>query len=109
MPKRKKTEGGSVPKPLLRFDRVVYEKATFRLRQGTLQQIYEYVLYVKDMTGGEPTSDELVDRGMQRLFDADRGFRAWLQHRDRQGGIGINPAYASEQATGAVTRDDLAS
>ncbi len=105
MPKRKKNEAGSVLKPLLRFDRVIYEKATFRLRQITLQQIYEYVCYVKEMTGGEPPSDELVDRGMQRLFDADRGFREWLQRRDRQEGIGINPARASEPATSTVTED----
>ena len=39
------------------------------------------------MTGDEPAPDELVDRGMQRLFDADRGFRQWLQ--ERQGRLGV--------------------
>ena len=38
-------------------------------------------MYLKEVTGDEPTQDEIVDRGMQRLFDADRGFRQWLQRK----------------------------
>ena len=67
----------------------MYEKASFRLRQDVLQQIAEYVLYVKEMGGEEPTPDELVDRGMQRLFDADRGFHQWRQHKQSQGGLSV--------------------
>lgn len=80
MPGRKNVEG-VLRNPLLRFERTAYEKASFRLRQDILQQIAEYVLYVKEMTGAEPTPDELVDRSMQRLFDADRGFRQWRQRQ----------------------------
>lgn len=86
MPRKKKTDG-MVRKPLLRFERIVYEKASFRLRQDVLQQIAEYVLYVKEMAGEEPTPDELIDRGMQRLFDADRGFHEWRQQKQEQGGL----------------------
>lgn len=81
MPRRKKNAEGELHKPLLRIERIVYEKASFRLRKDVLQNIAEYVLYVKEMTGDEPSPDELVDRGMQRLFDADRGFRQWLQRK----------------------------
>jgi hypothetical protein len=44
--------------------------------------------YLKEVTGDEPTQDEIVDRGMQRLFDADRGFRQWLQKEATQDGSG---------------------
>lgn len=89
MPRRKNTDG-ELRKPLLRFERIVYEKASFRLRQDVLQQITDYVLYVKEVAGEEPTPDELIDRGMQRLFDADRGFQQWRQNKAEQSGIGTS-------------------
>lgn len=96
MPRRRKNAEGEVRKPLLRFERVVYEKASFRVRQDVLQQIAEYVLYVKEMTGDDPTPDELVDRGMQRLFDADRGFRQWLQDKEGKGGLDVRTETVQE-------------
>jgi len=93
---RKKNIDGELRKPLLRFERVVYEKASFRLRQDVLHQIGDYVLYVKEVAGEEPTPDELVDRGMQRLFDADRGFYQWRQHRQEQDGTGVRTETVQE-------------
>ena len=68
-----------VHKPLIRIERTVYEKATFKLSLALLSNLYHYVVYVKDVTGDEASQDEIVEKGMQRLFDADRGFRQWLQ------------------------------
>ncbi|MBS1808793.1 MAG: DUF2274 domain-containing protein [Acidobacteria bacterium] len=90
MPRKKNTDG-ELRKPLLRFERIVYEKASFRLRQDVLQQIAEYVLYVKEVAGEEPTPDELIDRGMQRLFDADRGFYQWRQQKQSPSELKCNP------------------
>ena len=87
MPRRRKNDDGELRRPLLRIERIVYDKASFRLRKDVLHHIAEYVLYVKEMTGDEPTQDELVDKGMQRLFDADRGFRQWLQRKAPQEGL----------------------
>src|SRR5215510_10459353 len=75
MPKGKRKVEDKVRRPLIRIERVFYEKASFKLRTDVLANIEQYVLYIKEMTGDEPTPDELVDRGMQRLFDSDRGFR----------------------------------
>jgi hypothetical protein len=86
MPKGKRNAEAKVRRPLIRIERVFYEKASFRLRTDVLANIGQYVLYIKEMTGDEPTPDELVDRGMQRLFDSDRGFRQWLQQKDSQNG-----------------------
>lgn len=97
---RKKNADGELRKPLLRFERIVYERASFRLRQDVLRQIAEYVLYVKEVTGEEPTLDELVDRGMQRLFDADRGFQQWRNHRPKQGGLEIRTETVQEPQSG---------
>jgi hypothetical protein len=75
-----------VRRPLIRIERVFYEKASFKLRTDVLANIEQYVLYIKEMTGDEPTPDELVDRGMQRLFDSDRGFRQWLHQTSSKNG-----------------------
>lgn len=93
---RKRNVDGALRKPLLRFERIVYERASFRLRQDVLRQIAEYVLYVKEVAGEEPTLDELVDRGMQRLFDADRGFQQWRTQRPKQGGLAVSPKIVQE-------------
>jgi hypothetical protein len=84
MPKGKRNMEGKARKPLIRIERVFYEKASFKLRTDVIGNIVEYAQYIKEMTGDEPTPDELVDRGMQRLFDADRGFRQWLQKKGGQ-------------------------
>ncbi len=102
MPRKKNVEG-ELRQPLLRFERVVYEKASFRLRQDVLQQIADYVLYVKEMAGEEPTPDELVDRGMQRLFDADRGFHQWRQNKAEQGGLDVRTETVQEPKSGIDT------
>src|SRR5215475_13375386 len=86
MPKGKRKVEDKVRRPLIRIERVFYEKVSFRLRTDVLANIGQYVLYIKEMTGDEPTPDELVDRGMQRLFDSDRGFRQWLQQKASQNG-----------------------
>lgn len=99
MPRKKNAEG-EVRKPLLRFERIVYEKASFRLRQDVLHQITEYVSYVKEVTGEEPTPDELIDRGMQRLFDADRGFYQWRTQRPKQDELVVRPEIVQEPKSG---------
>jgi hypothetical protein len=103
MPRKKNTDG-ELRQPLLRFERIVYEKASFRLRQDVLHQIADYVLYVKEVAGEEPTPDELVDRGMQRLFDADRGFYQWRQRKEGQGGLEVRTETIQE----TVPRTDAA-
>jgi hypothetical protein len=104
MSKGKRNAETKVRRPLIRIERIVYEKAFFRLRTDVLAYIEQYVLYTKEMTGDVPTPDELVDRGMQRLFDSDRGFRQWLQQRSAQNGS-VTPA---EDATGAAKRTGTA-
>jgi hypothetical protein len=88
MPKNNRRESANGPAPLITFDEVAAEKESFRLSWTVLANIREYVAYVKDVTGKETTPDEVADKALQRLFDADKGFRQWLQkknggHRNR--------------------------
>jgi hypothetical protein len=104
MPRGKRNAETKVRRPLIRIERVFYEKASFRLRTEVLASIEQYVLYTKEMTGDVPTPDELVDRGMQRLFDSDRGFRQWLQQRTAQNGS----VAMDEEATDTAKRTGTA-
>lgn len=82
MPKNNRRESANGPAPLITFDEVAAEKESFRLSWTVLANIREYVAYVKDVTGRETTPDEVADKALQRLFDADKGFRQWLQKKN---------------------------
>lgn len=84
MPRRKTNADNDARKPLIRIERTSYEKAAFKLSTTLLRNLSQYVAYVKEATGDEASQDEIVEKGMQRLFDADRGFRQWLQRKDAQ-------------------------
>jgi hypothetical protein len=81
MPRKKSNADANEYRPLLHFERIVYEKATFKLSKGVIANIDHYIAYLKSLTADEATADEIVDRGLQRLFDADRGFRQWLNQQ----------------------------
>ena len=84
MPRSPRNAEADGLKPLLSFERVVYEKESFKLSQAVIAQIKSYAQYVKATTSHEPTPDEIVERGMQRLFEADKGFRTWAQQQVTQ-------------------------
>ena len=87
MPKNKRKDAIDGSMPLIAFEEVTSEKESFKLSWMVVANIREYVAYVKDVTGRETTRDEVVDKGMQRLFDADKGFRQWLQKKNGEGKI----------------------
>ncbi|MEP7342634.1 MAG: hypothetical protein ABI977_33205 [Acidobacteriota bacterium] len=86
MPRKKTLTETESHKPLISIERIIYEKTAFKVSKGVLVNLEQYVSYIKDATGDEPTPDEIVDKGMQRLFDADRGFKQWLQKNIVNGG-----------------------
>ena len=96
MPKNKRKDAGDNLMPLIAFDEVTSEKESFKLSWTVLANIREYVVYVKEVTGKETTPDEVVDKGMQRLFDADRGFHQWLQKKNGEGRVRMKPARAEK-------------
>jgi hypothetical protein len=81
MAKYNKKEIVTTITPLINIGEVSSERESFKLSWTVLANIREYVAYVKDVTGKETSPDEVVDKGLQRLFDADRGFRQWLQKK----------------------------
>lgn len=89
MPRRKTSTDRQAPRPLLQIERIVYEKASFKLSRRMLTNLAEYAVYLRHVTGEEPAQDEIIEKGMQRLFDADRGFRQWLQRNRSEKGHGI--------------------
>jgi hypothetical protein len=81
MAKYNKKEAATTITPLISIEETASERESFKLSWTVLANIREYVSYVKDVTGKETSPDEVVDKGLQRLFDADRGFRQWLQKK----------------------------
>src|SRR5215510_6313232 len=97
MPKNKRNDATDGAIPLISFEEVTSEKESFKLSWTVMANIREYVAYVKEVTGRETTRDEVVDKGMQRLFDADKGFRQWLQKKNGEG-KGRTKRESTEQA-----------
>jgi len=81
MAKYNKKEVATTITPLISIEEISSERQSFKLSWTVLANIREYVAYVKDVTGKEASPDEVVDKGLQRLFEADRGFRQWLQKK----------------------------
>lgn len=108
MPRKKIPSETEVQRPLISIERIAYEKASFKVSKGVLVNLEQYVSYVKEATGDEPTPDEIVDKGMQRLFDADRGFKHWLQKNVANG---VNKRrneslHGSAQSAGAIAASE---
>ena len=83
MPRRENSTETTAYKPLIAFQKVAFQKESFRLSSDLIALIRDYTQYVKANTGAEPTADEVVEKGMQHLFDADKGFRQWRQKQAR--------------------------
>ena len=66
MPRKKTLTETEAHKPLISIERIIYEKTAFKLSKGVLVNLEQYVSYVKDATGDEPTPDEVVDKGIKK-------------------------------------------
>jgi hypothetical protein len=100
MPKNKGKDATAGSMPLIAFEEVTSEKESFKLSWTVAANIREYVAYVKEVTGRETTRDEVVDKGMQRLFDADKGFRQWLQKKNGEGKVRAKRERTEKSAVG---------
>ena len=51
MPRKKVLSENEAHKPLISIERIVYEKAAFKVSKGVLVNLEQYVTYIKDATG----------------------------------------------------------
>ncbi len=98
MPTGKRKESGGASVPLINFDEIAAERESFKLSWTVLANLRDYVAYVRDVTGRETTPDDVVDKGMRRLFDADKGFRQWLQKKNSESRNKTKPAKIEKPA-----------
>ena len=82
MPRAKRNADTETLKPLISFEQIAYEKVSFKLSEPVIANLKAYAVYVQASTGQQPALDEVVSKGMQRLFDTDKGFRNWLQKQN---------------------------
>ena len=82
MPRAKRNAATETHKPLISFEQTAYEKVSFKLSEPVIANLKAYAAYVQASTGQQPPLDEVISKGMQRLFDADKGFRNWLHQQN---------------------------
>jgi hypothetical protein len=105
MPRSQRNAESDAYKPLINFEKIAYEKLSLRLSEPVVTHLKSYAAYVAQSVGATPTVDEIVDKGMQRLFDADKGFRNWLQQQNKaetQSAAGGSPIAASMESASAA-------
>lgn len=101
MPRAKHNVATEAFKPLISFEQIAYEKVTFKLSEPVVASLKAYAAYVQASTGQQPTLDEIVSKGMQRLFDADKGFRNWLQRQNgARATMEQEPAASADESAG---------
>lgn len=101
MPRAKRHTDAEAFKPLISFEQIAYEKVSFKLSEPIIANLKAYAAYVQASTSQQPTLDEIVSKGMQRLFDADKGFRNWLHQQN-----GTNHAAEKELPANAAESDE---
>lgn len=102
MPRAQRNAETDSYKPLINFEKTAYEKLSLKLSEPVVTHLKAYAAYVESSVGANPTMDEIVDKGMQRLFDSDKGFRNWLQ---QQNGAS---AKAEKESLPAMTQTETA-
>lgn len=101
MPRAKRNATTETHKPLISFEQTAYEKISFKLSEPVIANLKAYAAYVQASTRQQPTLDEVVSKGMQRLFDADKGFRNWLhQQNGSHAAMEKEPAASADESAG---------
>ncbi len=65
-------------RPLMQIERVAHETLPrFKIDKVVAERLGLYTRYFAEATGIEVTMDEVVEKALERLFNADHDFRKW--------------------------------
>ena len=65
-------------RPLMQIERVAHETLPrFKIDKMVAEKLGLYARYFEEVTGIEVTMDEVVEKALERLFNADHDFRKW--------------------------------
>ena len=83
MPRRKLTESGAI-QPLLCFEKVDHEIVRHKLDVHVLRTLRQYASFISAVSGVEPTPDEVIEKALLKIFNADAGFKQWQREQAKE-------------------------
>ena len=65
--------------PILRLNRISYVKVSGKVLDSTAAKLDKYIEYATEKIKTEINSGDVLEHGLQLLFDRDAGFKNWLK------------------------------
>ena len=96
-------------RPLMQIERVAHETLPrFKIDQVVAAKLGLYTRYFEEATGIEVTMDEVVEKALERLFNADHDFRKWQGLRSTdQTRLGTDEAKTRSEGAPAVAKAEV--
>lgn len=109
MTKGKQKDGDAGFRPLMQIERVAHETLPrFKIDKVVAEKLGLYTRYFAEATGIEVTMDEVVEKALERLFNADHDFRKWQGLRSTdQTRLGTDEAKAQSESAPAVAKVEV--
>ncbi|PYS90767.1 MAG: hypothetical protein DMF64_13910 [Acidobacteria bacterium] len=85
VPRRKLTESGAI-QPILCFEKVDHEVVKHKLDVRVLQTLHQYARFINAVSGIEPSTDEVIEKALLKVFHSDAGFKQWLREETKDKG-----------------------
>lgn len=82
MIEQNETNGITKPKtkaPILQLNRMIYVKIGGKILDTTGEKLDKYIAYATEQMNTEITKGDVIEHGLNLLFDRDSGFKNWLK------------------------------
>jgi hypothetical protein len=76
-------ESGAI-QPLLCFEKVEHEIVKHKLDMRVLRTLRQYANFISSVSGVEPTPDEVIEKALLKVFNADAGFKQWQRAQAKE-------------------------
>lgn len=109
MPKGRQKDVDVGFRPLMQIERVAHETLPrLKIDKAVAEKLGLYTRYFEEATGIAVTMDEVVEKALERLFNADHDFRKWQGLRSTdQTRPGTDEAKTQSEGTPAAAKAEV--
>lgn len=109
MPKGKQKSADAGFRPLMQIERVAHETLPrLKIDKMVAEKLGLYTRYFEEATGIGVTMDEVIEKALERLFNADHDFRKWQGLRSaEQTKSEVSEAKSQVEATTAAPKAEV--
>lgn len=71
----------STKQPMLQLNRLNYVKLNTKILDATDQKLKKYLRFAGEQMDTKVTNDDVIEYGLNLLFERDSAFKSWLKQR----------------------------